>query len=84
MYDNFLRLIKENVPSTSNSDGGKSIESVIDIICEAAYDDQGERYFNDIYMNIYNMMCDRVIYHVINNDDKELPEWYKQSVNCKE
>jgi hypothetical protein len=84
MYDNFLRLIKENVPTTLNSDGGKSIESVIDIICEAAYDNQGERYFNVIHMNVYNMMCDRVIYHVLNNEDKELPEWYKQTVNCKE
>lgn len=75
MFENFLKLIETNVEPYKTG----SLEMIRDIITEH----DTPKYYNDKYMERYNKMCDNVIYYVLNNEDKELPEWYLNTINCK-
>lgn len=71
MYQDFLKLISEQVTGA---------EEFCDQITEfIEYTDHGASLsakFDDRNMDKYNKVCDLVIYHVINTEDKPLPEWY--------
>jgi len=68
MYAAFLDLIEENVPDTS-----KEVQEVREFISENLY---GSSQFGDKNMQKYNILCDKVIFYVLTNDDKDLPENY--------
>ena len=84
LYANFLRLIKENIPSSKENDD--TYYTIIDIITDYSYGGttNNKNYFSDNVMHFYNKMCDNVIYYVLNNEDKDLPEWYLNTTNCKD
>jgi hypothetical protein len=57
----------------------KSLEDIVskveNIITSNLYSSKNQ--YTEERMNIYNELCDRVIFYVINNEDKELPENYQ-------
>lgn len=67
MYKQFLQLIEQNVPDIKND-----IKNVSNIILNNYKGDE----FSDENIQYYNDMCDKVIYYVINNEDRDLPKWY--------
>lgn len=64
-YQNFLDLIKYNVPNTFGI--VDEVENVMK---------QTDNSFCDADMDKYNKMCDAVIHHVLITPDKELPNTY--------
>lgn len=69
MYSQFLELIKKSVSSTKE-DVGK-VEKFIE-------DNNSSNQFSDENMKLYNDLTDKVIYYVLTNEDKDLPDWYEK------
>ena len=66
-YEKFISLIEETVPGIS-----KDTQNLRNLIMD--YDSS----FSDSEMDLYNKVCDKVMFFVINNEDKALPENYEQ------
>lgn len=71
MYSHFLQLIS----SVGDISLKRVVDSVSDIIVSNSYGSREN--FSDERMNVYNELCDRVIFYVLNNKDKEIPSFYK-------
>jgi hypothetical protein len=70
MYSEFLSLIDSTVPGTN-----VLVNKIENIITSNSYGSREN--FSDERMNVYNELCDRVIFYVLNNEDKEIPSFYK-------
>jgi len=71
MYNNFLKLIRESI----NTQEISNICSKITIFIEGNhYGSKSRNFDNDI--NLYNELIDRIVYHVLTTEDKEIPKWY--------
>ena len=68
-YVQFLELIEKSVPSAK-----EDVKKVENFIEADLYNSSTQ--FSDENMKIYNALCDKVIFHVLTNEDKELPSWY--------
>jgi len=66
-YMKFIELIRNEV-------GNAAIAPVVEVIKTIEY---GEHKFEGVEMTAYNNMCDLVIHHVLNSEDKDLPDSYE-------
>ena len=71
MYAQFLELIEKSVPSAK-----EDVTKVENFIEADLYNSSNQ--FSDENMKIYNDLCDKVIFHVLTNEDKEIPTWYEK------
>lgn len=70
-YGKFLCLIRECV-----SVEGVDIDEVVDGVENVILSANSIKYFTPEVDQKYSRMFDVVIYYVLNNDDKALPDWY--------
>lgn len=70
LYDNFLELIERTVPETEFN-----VSAIRNFICDSSR--YGRIQFNQEYLDMYNELTDKVVMYVLNNEDKEIPNWYK-------
>jgi hypothetical protein len=73
-YQIFIDLIEKTVPYIEST-----INAVREIILIAG--SHGTTYFDDKLMVTYNELCDKVIFYVLTNEDKEIPSWYIEQYN---
>ena len=71
-YEKFLRLIRECV-----SVEGIDIDEVVDGVENVILSANSIEYFTPAVDQKYSRMFDVVMYYVLNNDDKEIPDWYE-------
>lgn len=69
-FERFLTLIEKTVPNISNE-----IEGITTLILTKGY----KCNFGNDEMKHYNILSDKVMHYVLNNADKQLPEWYEGS-----
>jgi hypothetical protein len=70
-YAQFLNLIERSVAESS-----QYVEKVRSIIKADLYSDPSN--FSDENMQAYANMCDVVVHYILNNEDSEIPSWYKK------
>lgn len=70
-YGKMLELIQESVPGVQ-----EDVSKVEKFIKRDLYNDSNQ--FSEQYMQMYNTLCDKVIFYVLTNEDKELPNWYER------
>ena len=69
-YANFLGLIYDSIPEAR-----KAVDEVENLITQNLYSSKNQ--FSDDNMQLYNNLCDIVIHYVLNSEDKQIPESYK-------
>jgi hypothetical protein len=69
-FSEFLELIELNVPDIE-----EDVEKVRDMITNS-FNTLNSDLFSPVSMNKYDILTDKVIQYVLNNEDKELPNHY--------
>jgi len=79
MYENFLKLIGDTIPTLKPTLA--IIRTIITDSLSLETNTDKSEYFDPKVINYYNIMCDNVVFYCINNEDKELPQWYLTTKN---
>ena len=78
-YGQFLDLIEKSICDKIPSEYVIGMtEDIAEVINYAPYVTRHSDYFNQKNMERYNVMCDMVMWYVLNTEDRELPDWYKK------
>ena len=76
-YGKFLDLIESSLTDKINAEELKDMcNDVRGVIEDGAYNLLRRVYFSEENVNKYNLMCDVVIWYVLNSEDRELPANY--------
>lgn len=77
-YDNFISLIIEALNDRESSNAMEDIRSFIE---QTGGEAQGDWYFNDSNMHMYDLMIDLVYEWAVKheNDNTPIPDWYKNN-----